>query len=155
MSPMFAAGLPLHDHQVGILARRDRADAVGEPEIGRAVQRPDADRFDRCEAGLDQQLELALVAEARDDAAVAGRIGPGDQQAAAATNCRSRPRSFLYASADSLAARRPGAAGGQVARDRDRIPSPAGVSTSICRAWSGACSGTLCSNTGSVEVIAT
>ena len=32
--------------------------------------------------GLDQELELALVAEARDHAAVAGRIRAGHQQAA-------------------------------------------------------------------------
>ena len=42
----------------------------------------DPDRLDRAEPGLDQQFELALVAETGNDPAIAGRVGPGHQQPA-------------------------------------------------------------------------
>src|ERR1041385_1603575 len=70
-----------HD-QVGVLADGDAADAVLAAEVLRAVERRDLDRLDRREPALDQELDLALVAEAGEHAAVAGRIGAGDQEAA-------------------------------------------------------------------------
>src|ERR1041384_6544061 len=69
-----------HD-EVGVLADRDAADPVLAAEVDRAVERRDLDRLDRREPGLDEELDLALVAEAGDDAAVAGRVRAGDQEA--------------------------------------------------------------------------
>jgi len=58
-----------------MLARRDRADAVELSEIARAIRSRDANCFDRREAGFDQQFQFAMVAKARQYAAVAGRSG--------------------------------------------------------------------------------
>ena len=39
-------GVATDNDQIRILPRSDRSDAIGQPEIGRAIQRPDPDRFD-------------------------------------------------------------------------------------------------------------
>src|SRR5262249_16884357 len=70
-----------HD-QVRVLPGRDRTDLPVAAEEDRAVQRRDPDRLDRREPGLDQQLDFPLIAEARDHAAIADRVGSREQQAA-------------------------------------------------------------------------
>jgi len=69
------------DHDVGLLADRERADPVVSPEVLGTVERADGDRFERRETGLDQELELALVRVTGDHAASTGRIGARDQEA--------------------------------------------------------------------------
>ena len=63
------------------LPGRDRSDVVAAEEGG-AVLRGDVDRFERREAAVDQELEVALIAEAGEHRAVAGRIAAGQEQAA-------------------------------------------------------------------------
>ncbi len=62
-----------------MFARGDGTDARVFAEKLRAVETCDLDRFGRCEACLNQQLYLAQVAEARNDAAVASWIKARDQ----------------------------------------------------------------------------
>src|SRR5262249_50860273 len=50
-----------HD-EVGALADRDASDPIVATEVLRTVERGDLDRLDRREPGLDEQLDLALVA---------------------------------------------------------------------------------------------
>ena len=57
---------------------------AARPRIRGAVQRADADRLERREARLDEQLELPLVRVPGNDSAAAGRIGAGDEHAAGA-----------------------------------------------------------------------
>src|SRR5262245_27359211 len=58
-----AGGRIALDHdQVRALSHRDRADLILPAEVGRAVERGDPDRLHRGEAGLDQQLDLPLIA---------------------------------------------------------------------------------------------
>ena len=61
-----------------MFAHSDRADARVLAEKLCAVEAGDLDRFDGSKTRLDQQLDFAQVAEAGDDAAVAGRIEAGD-----------------------------------------------------------------------------
>ena len=48
---------------IRLLADGNRADERAAAEERRAVQRADCDRLERCEPGLDQQLEGALSFE--------------------------------------------------------------------------------------------
>src|SRR3954469_10773009 len=61
-----------HD-QIRLLADGDRAGAIRAAEVGSTVERADLDRLERRESALDEQLECALVGEAGNDAAAAGR----------------------------------------------------------------------------------
>ena len=152
---------------VGDAARRDRpstttrsaslpgamrADPAGEAEVGRAVQGGDPDRLDRREASLDQQLDLALVAEAGHDAAIAGRIRPGEQQAAGGDELPLQAQVVAHRPSRTRGA---GVIAALVARveiglarlGRHRLHG-AGLQRRARRA-------TRCSNTGRVEVTAT
>src|SRR6266568_6538306 len=67
-------GIALHHHEVRVLSGRDRADLILAAEKDRTVQRRDPNRLDRCESGLHQQLDLPLIAKARNVAANADGI---------------------------------------------------------------------------------
>jgi len=69
--------IPRDHHEVGVLSHGDRPRTIGAPEKRRAIQRADANRLQRREAALDQQLQLVLVRVARDDAAATGGIRAG------------------------------------------------------------------------------
>src|SRR6185369_2590081 len=69
---------PNHNH-VGLLAGFDRSDTPQIAEILGSVVSGDMDRLDGGKTGLNQQLDLALVAEAGDDASDSSRIEPGEQ----------------------------------------------------------------------------
>ena len=62
-------GLPLMTTRSACLPTAMDADPRFAAEILRAVERRDLDRFERREAGLDQQLDLALIRIAGNDAA--------------------------------------------------------------------------------------
>lgn len=64
-----------------MLARGESADAIFAAEIFGTVLRADLDGFERSEAGFDQQFNFVLIAEAWKNAAVAGGVGAGEQQA--------------------------------------------------------------------------
>src|SRR6185295_704523 len=66
--------------QVRVLADLDGADGFFPSHVDGAVQSCDANRLNGREAGLDQKLDLSMIAETRDDTAATGRITPGDQQ---------------------------------------------------------------------------
>src|SRR5262249_47278376 len=53
------------DDEISLLARSDRADPVRDAQELRAVLRLDPDRLGRRESRLDEQLDFALVTEAR------------------------------------------------------------------------------------------
>ena len=69
------------------LAGGDGADLVSESEELCAVLCVDLDGFERGEAGLDEEFEFAVIAEAGDGAADAGGIGPGEERAASLGKC--------------------------------------------------------------------
>src|SRR5271163_4495724 len=71
ISSMFLEGSPLISTRSACLPAA----------IPRAVLRGDLNGLDGSESRLDEQLDFALIAEAGEDAAVAGRIGPGEEQA--------------------------------------------------------------------------
>ena len=50
------------------------------PKIQSAILRSDLNRLHRTESRLDQQLDLPLIAESRQHATIASRIGPSQQQ---------------------------------------------------------------------------
>ena len=79
---MWLAGVAFDDDEVGVFAGGDGADVACAAEVGGAVEGGDLDGFDGGEAGVDEELDLALVAEAGEDAAVAGGVGAGEQEAA-------------------------------------------------------------------------
>src|SRR3954447_20121897 len=74
--------IAVDDHQVGLLADGNRSNAFLAAKIGRAVERADADRFERREAGFYQQPQLALIGVAGNHAAATGRIRAREQHAA-------------------------------------------------------------------------
>ena len=94
MSVMFDDGSPFDHVQVGRLPGRDRADVGRLAEERGAVERRHADRFERRETGLHEELDFALVAVAGDRAAVSGRVGPGQQKPPAFAKSRSKAISF-------------------------------------------------------------
>ena len=61
------------------VALRDRTDFGVASERASPVQRRDADRFGRREPSFNKQLDLPLIREARNDAAVPGRIAAGHE----------------------------------------------------------------------------
>ena len=67
-------------HQVSLLAHGDRSDAVQLSQELRAVGSRDVDCFHWGESSFDQKLDLALIAEAGDDASHSSGIQPGQQQ---------------------------------------------------------------------------
>src|SRR6202050_1812498 len=64
-------------NEVGLFARRERADAIPLAEINRAVFRADLNRLRRSESRFDQQFYFALIAESGKHAAVSGGMGAG------------------------------------------------------------------------------
>ena len=82
MSLMLADGSPCKHDDVGRFTHRKRADFVQLAEKFSAVGCCDVNGFERREACFHEQFDFALIAEAGDDAAVAGRIESGEQQAA-------------------------------------------------------------------------
>jgi len=76
------AGVALDDDEVSVLAYCDGADLLVAAEVLRAVEGCDLDGFDGREAGLDEEFDLALVAEAGEDVAVAGGVWAGEEGAA-------------------------------------------------------------------------
>src|SRR5436309_3931004 len=74
--------IAVEQHQIGVLPRLDRADASLKPEDARSVQRYDLHCLLGAEAGLAHQLVAALVAIARQRAAVAGGIHAGPEHPA-------------------------------------------------------------------------
>src|SRR5438105_12675449 len=74
--------ITFHDDEVRILSDGNRADVIVAPEEDRTVQSGDANCLDRCEAGVDQQLDLTLIAKAGNVAADTDRIRPREQEAA-------------------------------------------------------------------------
>src|SRR5258705_8557342 len=76
-------GVAIDDDEVCVFAGGDRADLGLLTEVGGAVEGADLDGFDGGEAvGVDEELDLALVAEAGEGAAVAGGIGAAHGEAA-------------------------------------------------------------------------
>src|SRR5207302_7693692 len=71
-----------HDHEIRMFPDRDRPDFVGAAKEDRAVESSDTDCFEGCETGIDEQFDLTLIAEARNVAANAYRIGSGKEKAA-------------------------------------------------------------------------
>src|SRR5207237_9444833 len=70
-----ALGRIAFDHnEVGVLSDGDRSDPILPAEEDRAIECRDADRLHRREAGFNEQLDLALIAEAGAVAADADRI---------------------------------------------------------------------------------
>src|SRR5262249_41268795 len=67
---------------IGALASSEGANRGGFAEVFRAVQRLDANGFERSEPGFDEKLDITLIAEAREDAAVTAGIFSRDEQAA-------------------------------------------------------------------------
>src|SRR6202453_835603 len=68
-------------NEVGLFARRERADAIPLAKIYRAVFRADLNRLRRSESRFDQQFYFALIAESGKHAAISGRVGACKQQA--------------------------------------------------------------------------
>ena len=62
---------------------------------GGAVERGKADGLYRREAGFDQKFDVALLAEAGDEAAIAGWVAAGHQQAAGRGEPRPEEHLFL------------------------------------------------------------
>src|SRR5258706_9504245 len=75
-------------HEICVLSHFDRPGATGAPEKCRAVQCADADRLERCEAALDEQLKLVLVRVAGDDSAGTGGVRAREQQSASTRECQ-------------------------------------------------------------------
>src|SRR5579864_2503887 len=75
-------GISGDDHEIRLLADGKAADPGVSTEVLGAVQGADGDRFERREPRLDEQLRLALVGVAGNDAARPGRIRAGHEQAA-------------------------------------------------------------------------
>src|SRR5262245_25464177 len=67
--------ISLHEDEVGAASLPQGAEVRLPAHEAGPVLRRDLDRLDRRESRLDQELDLALVAVTRQDAAVAGRIG--------------------------------------------------------------------------------
>jgi hypothetical protein len=65
----FLAGVSLDHHEVCALPWLEGADAVGFAQKLLSVLRGDVNGFERSEASFHQELDLSLVAEARDDPA--------------------------------------------------------------------------------------
>ncbi len=76
------AGVAGDDDEVGVFAGGDGADVVGAAFEGGAVEGADFDGFEGSEAGVDEELDLALIAEAGESAAVAGGVRAGEEKAA-------------------------------------------------------------------------
>src|SRR5439155_5528184 len=76
------SGIAVNDDQVRSLASGNGADAIRLAEELRSVRCDDADGFNGRESGFNEQLRLALVAEPRQHATVAGGILAGQQQTA-------------------------------------------------------------------------
>jgi len=74
------AGVAVDDDEVGVLAGGDAADGGGVAHVGGAVEGGDVDGFEGGETGFDEELDFALIAEAGEDAAVAGGVGAGEQE---------------------------------------------------------------------------
>src|SRR6204780_970327 len=55
--------IALYHDAVPVLPRRDRADLILAAEKDGAVQRGNLNRLDRCEPGLHQQFDFALIAK--------------------------------------------------------------------------------------------
>ena len=69
-------GVAVDDDEVGVLAGGDGADGCLLAEVGGSVEGGDFDGFEGGEAvGVDEEFDLALVAEAGEGAAVAGGVG--------------------------------------------------------------------------------
>src|SRR4029453_6016923 len=68
------------DNQIGLLAGGESADAIVASKILRAVERADRYGLERCESGLDEELELPLVRVAGDHAAAASGVGSRHHQ---------------------------------------------------------------------------
>ncbi len=87
--------IAVDDDEIGLLSDGNRTNRGVTSEVRGAVQRADADRFERRESGLDEQLDLALIRVAGNDAAATGGIGAGNEPAArASTNARSSAIAF-------------------------------------------------------------
>src|SRR3989441_2033141 len=67
-------------HKIRRLARCERADALQLAEELSAVRRGDVNGLDGREAGINQQLDFALVAESGDDAAIPSWVESCEQQ---------------------------------------------------------------------------
>src|SRR5277367_2287075 len=72
----------IHHDKVSGFACGNRAKMLVLAEPHCAVLGGDVDRFFRSEAGLDEQFEVPLIAEAGQNPAVAGGIAAGHEQAA-------------------------------------------------------------------------
>src|SRR5688572_19667456 len=72
-------GVSFHDHQIRLLPGRDRADACVFAQELCAVESRNLNGFDGSEPGLNQQLDLSMIAKTRNDPTVAGRIEPRNQ----------------------------------------------------------------------------
>ena len=83
-----------HDHEIGGLAGFHTAGTVADSEVLGAVEGRDLHRFFHGESRIHQQLHLAVVGVPGNDAAVAGRVGPGDQRSPASTNAFSMAMFF-------------------------------------------------------------
>ena len=140
----------VEEDDVGALAGLEAADPVGAAEKDGAVEGGDADRLGDGEAGLVEQLDVALVAEAGDDMAVAGRVAR--RPSAGRRRRRRRARTPSPCAASSRRRRRPdaGRRGGGAGPPRCRARSSSrrcGIASRSGRSPP--------SSTASVEVIAT
>src|SRR5688572_25250356 len=77
--PRVERWVSLYDHEIGDLALGHRPKAVELAEHSRPVRGHDTHGLDRREPGLDQKLEVPLIAQARQHAAVSGWIHPGGE----------------------------------------------------------------------------
>src|SRR5579883_1407217 len=75
-------GVAVDHYQVGLLAGGHGAEMVQLAEIFRPVGCRDLNGFERRESALHQQLDIALVGETGEGAAVAGRVGAGHEESA-------------------------------------------------------------------------
>jgi hypothetical protein len=76
-----------HHGEVRVLPDCNRADLVLAAEEDRTVRRGDANGLDRRESDFDQQLDLALIANAGKQAAETNRIGSRDEEPARGDAC--------------------------------------------------------------------
>src|ERR1039458_1201401 len=147
-----------HD-QIRLLAGSDGADAVELSQELRAIRGRNVNGLQRCESRFNQQLNFALIAEARDHPSHAGGIEPGNSNPPACAKACSNSISFLNAAGQ----------GDESAWYRCRITlaslactlllstalRASGDRASRMRCWMVGRPGTIISKTGSVDVTAT
>jgi hypothetical protein len=75
--------ITLDDHEISVLADRDRADLTLAAEKDRTVQSRNLNGLHARKSRLDQQLDLAVIGESRDRSKQADRVGSRHQESTA------------------------------------------------------------------------